>query len=228
MLQDTLGSDISLADYIGGHYPENLLDKVQDQSLRQTLTALAARQYTSLGDVEIASGLLTLGQRLGVAGSIHYARHINIRNFRSGNFVLIGSRRGNPWVGLFEPQLNFYLAENQQTHRFYFHNRKPSTGEPADYLPVIHGDSVLESYADIALLPNLGKTGYVLILNGINMETSEAAGNLLIRQDFPPALMKAIRSLPTASPKYLEILVRVRSVGGAASNSEVVAYRTAH
>jgi hypothetical protein len=225
LLQDTLGTDISLADYIGGHYPESLLAKVQDEPLRHTLTALAARQYTSLGDAEIASGLMNLGQRMGVAGSIHYARHMNIRNFQNGNFVLIGSRRGNPWVGLFEPELNFSLTENQRTHLFYFHNKDPRSGEPSDYVPLLNGDSILESYADIALVPNLGKTGYVLMFNGITMETSEAAGQLLMRQDFPPALNKVIRNLGASSPHYLEILVRVRSLGGAASNSEVIAYR---
>jgi hypothetical protein len=199
-----------------------LLSKVQDGPLRQTLTALAARQYTSLGDVDIASGLISQGQRLGVAGSIHYARHMNIRNFQNGNFVLIGSRRGNPWVGLFESQLNFLLVQNQASHLFYFHNKDPKAGEPADYVPVLNGNNTLESYADIALVPNLGKTGYVLILNGITMETSEAAGLLLMRQDFPAALVK---TLGTSSSRSLEVLVRVRSVGGAPSNSEVVAYR---
>ena len=226
MLQDTLGTDISLADYIGGQYPDNLLSKVSDEPLRKSLTTLASRQYTSLGDVDIASGLMELSSRLGATGSIHYARHLNIRNFQSGNFVLIGSRRGNPWVGLFEQQLNFSLNENPQTHRFYFHNKDARPGEAADYLPVLNGNNVLESYADIAFVPNLGKTGYVLILSGITMEASEAAGQLLMRQDFPPSLNKIVQTANlSASPKSLEILIRVRSLGGAASNSEILTSR---
>jgi hypothetical protein len=226
MLQDTLGTDISLADYIGGHYPENLLSKVSDEQLRRTLTLIASRQYTSLGDVDIASSLLEVGQRLGANASIHYARHLNIRDFQSGNFVLIGSRRGNPWVGLFEPQLNFSIKQDARTHIFYFFNRDPRSGEPSQYLPVLSGSSILESYADIALVPNLGKTGYVLILNGITMEASEAAGELLTRQDFPPALRKIMQTWnTTSSPRSLEILIRVRTLGGAASNSDIISYR---
>jgi hypothetical protein len=226
MLQDTLGTDITLADYIGGHYPENLLSKVTDEPLRRTLTLLASRQYTSLGDVDISGQLGELGQRLGVAGSVHFARHVNIRDFEDGNFVLIGSRRGNPWVGLFEPQLNFSMLQNTATHTFYFHNKSLKAGEASDYQPVLNGTSIVESYADIALVPNLGKTGNVLILNGITMEASEAAGKMLMRKDFPAELSKILDASRAASPvHYLEILIRVRSLGGASSNADIVAYR---
>ena len=222
LLQDSLGADISLSDYIGGQYPGSLLDKVPDEALRKTLKLLSGRQYTSLGDIEISSSLIGVGQKLGASGSIHYARHMNIRDFQHGNFVLIGSRRGNPWVGLFEPQLNFAMVQDTQNHTFCFHNKQPKPGEQSDYRTVMNGTSVAESYADIALVPNLSKSGSVLILDGITMEASEAAGQLLMRQDFPSALNKILHS---TSPRSLEILVRVRSLGGAASNSEIVSYR---
>jgi len=222
MLQDSLGTDITLGDYIGGRYPDNLLSKVSDEPLRRALTLLAGRQYTSLGDVDISGKLAELSQRLGAASTIHYARHLNIRDFDSGNFVLIGSRRGNPWVGLFEPQLAFSMLQDPAARTFYFHNKNPKPGEPGDYKTVLNGSSIVESYADIALVPNLGKNGSVLILDGITMEASEAAGQLLLRQDFPPALKHL---LDTSQLRHIEILIRVRSLGGAASNAEVISYR---
>jgi hypothetical protein len=87
---------------------------------------------------------------------------------------------------------------------------------------MVNGSNIVESYADIALVPNLGKNGSVLMLNGITMEASEAAGQLLLRQDFPPALKHL---LETSQPRHLEILIRVRSLGGAASNAEILTYR---
>jgi hypothetical protein len=138
--------------------------------------------------------------------------------------VLIGSRRGNPWVGLFDQQLNFSINENRATHTFYFHNRAPQRGEPADYMPTHSSNNVSENYADIALVPNLSENGYILMLNGVTMETTEAAGQLLIEPDFSQLLRKVIKT-SGASPKSVEILIRVRSFGGAASNSEIVSYR---
>ncbi len=223
LLQDTLGTDIALSEYIGGHYPDQLLSKTPNEPLRHALATLASRQYTSLGDVDIASGLMQLGQRLGSNAAIHYARHMNIRNFQDGNFVLIGSRRSNPWVGLFEPQLNFVLDGNPQQHVFYIHNKKPRAAELPDYAPVVKSGNSIESYATIALVPNLENTGSVLILNGITMETAEAAGRLILCKDFPSTLSKILGKTP--SPHSLEILLRVRAIGGAPSSAQVIASR---
>lgn len=225
LLQDALGIDVSLADYISGHFPEDLLQTVKNNELRKTLGLLTSRQYTSLGDVEIASKFMEFGQRLGAAGSIRYARHLNIRDLQSGNTVLIGSRRGNPWAGLFEPQLNFVMMQNPQTHAFYMHNRHPQANELSDYLPVVSNTGAAETYAVIALVPNLSANGYVLMLDGITMESSEAAGELLMRRDFAPVLSKITQTKSAGNVKSLEILIKVRSVGGAASNSSLVAYR---
>lgn len=226
LIQDSLGVDVSLADYISGHFPEDLLQTVKNDQMRQTLRLLASRQYTSLGDVEIASKFMEFGQRLGITGVIHYARHFNVRDLQLGNTVLIGSRRGNPWSGLFEPQLNFAITQNPQTHAFYMHNRHPQANEPNDYFPVVSGTGATETYAVIALVPNLSGNGYVLMLNGITMESSEAAGELLMRRDFGPVVARMTQTLKSpAGLKSLEILIKVRSVGGAASNTSVVSYR---
>ncbi len=223
LLQDTLGTDIALSEYIGGHYPEELLGKTPNEPLRSALATLASRQYTSLGDVEIASGLIQLGQRLGSNAAIHYARHMNVRNFQDGNFVLIGSRRSNPWVGLFEPQLNFVLDGNPQQHVFYIHNKRPRASELTNYAPVTKSGNSVESYATIALVPNLENTGSVLILNGITMETAEAAGRLILCKEFPATLSKILGK--SRSPRSVEILLRVRAIGGAPSSAEVLASR---
>ena len=176
MLQDILDTDISVADYLSHRYPEELLNKVTDGDLRSALQLIAGRQYTSLADINIATRLVEVSREFGSGRApIRYARHLNIRDFKTENFVIIGSRRGVPWVQLFEPQLNFSFEEDKAIHRFYFRNKKPKPGEPSTYVPTANGGNV-ETYADIALLPNLGNTGSVLILSGITMEAAESAG----------------------------------------------------
>jgi hypothetical protein len=51
-----------------------------------------------------------------------------------------------------------------------------------------------ESYADIALLPNLAGTGYALLLSGITTEMTEAAGELVACPEFSPVLSKILNS----------------------------------
>jgi hypothetical protein len=225
MLQDILHTDISVAEYSATRqYPEGLLQKEPDPKLRSALELLARRQYTSLADTNIASRLRGLSQQFGNGHAfIRFARHLNIRDFKTQNFVLIGSRRGIPWVQLFEPQLNFALEEEKADHHFYFHNRNPKSGEHATYVPSeINGTS--ESYADIALLPNLANTGSVLILSGITMEASEAAGELVAGGALTRDLTRMLGA-QAVRERYFEVLLKTRSTAGAVRSSQIVTYR---
>ena len=154
---------------------------------------------------------------------IRFSRHLNIRDFKTENFVLIGSRRAVPWAQLFEPQLNFSFEEDPATHRFHLRNKRPKPGEPAIYVPTEH-DGSLESYADIALLPNLGNSGSVLILSGITMEASEAAGELVIGKGFSQQLARMLGP-QAVRDRYFEIILKTRAVAGASRSSQIVTYR---
>jgi hypothetical protein len=225
LLQDILHTDISVAEYSNSRqYPEELLRKETDPKLRSALELVAARQYTSLADTNIASRLRGLSQQFANSHAfVRFARHVNIRDFKTQNFVLIGSRRGIPWVQLFEPQLNFSLEEEKSGHHFYFRNRNQKAGELGTYVPAEKGGSS-ESYADIALLPNMGNTGSVVILSGITMEASEAAGELLAGGALTRDLTRMLGA-QAVRERYFEVLIKTSSTAGAVRNSQIVTYR---
>jgi hypothetical protein len=224
ILQDVLHTDISLDNYLSREYPETLLNLAPNRELRSALQLIIGRQYTSLADLNIATRLVELSGEFGSnRAPVRFSRHLNIRDFKTENFVLIGSRRAVPWAQLFEPQLNFSFEEDPATHRFHLRNKRPKPGEPAIYVPT-ERDGSLESYADIALLPNLGNSGSVLILSGITMEASEAAGELVIAKGFSQQL--ALMLGPQAvRDRYFEIVLKTRAVAGASRSSQIVAYR---
>lgn len=227
MMQDILGSDISLATYLSKDFPQNLLQQAPEGPLRAALTLISGRQYTSLADINVASKLMELSGRVSRnKAAIRYARYLNTRDFKRDNFVLIGSRRGNPWVQLFETQVNFALEEDSKTHRFFFHNKLPQPEEQSRYGETVENKSVVETYADIELLPNLGNNGYVLILCGISMEATEAAGELVSNPDFANILAQTLRqSRIQKSGSYFEILLRIRAIAGTPGNSQIIAHR---
>lgn len=139
---------------------------------------------------------------------------------------MAGSRRGIPWVRLFESQLNFQLEEDRRTRTYYFRNRSPRPGEPDGWYRESKADTTVETYADVALTPNLGNNGYVLILSGIDMEAAEAAGEFVGRPEFQKVL-KAILPKTAGRPqlRYFELLLRTRALAGATSGSQVVSSR---
>jgi hypothetical protein len=227
MLQDILDSDVPLSEYLNGRFPGNLLDKVPNQSLQKALRLISTRQYTSLADLNSTGRLAELSHRYSnYPPPTRYARHMNVRDFKTGNFILLGSRRGIPWVQLFEPQLNFSMEQDARTRGYYFRNKTPRTGEPDAWYQEAKTDTTVETYADVALVPNLTNTGYVLILSGIGMEASEAAGEFIAGPELQKALLAMLpKSAGKAQFRFFELLLRIRAVAGAARSSQVVTSR---
>jgi hypothetical protein len=224
MLQDVLHTDVPLADYSNRQYPENILRREPDPKLRAALQLIAARQYTSFADTNIAFRLRTLTQQFTNSRvSVRYARDLSIRDFKSGSFVLIGSRRAIPWEQLFEPQLNFLYEEDKAKHQFYFRNAHPKPGEQAAYIPS-EKDGIEETYADVAFVPNLQGNGSVLILSGITMAASEAAGELVLRGSFATELTRLLGT-EGIRDKYFEILLKSDTVAGSVRGFHIVTCR---
>jgi len=226
MLQDILNVDIPLREIVTNGGMAALLNGVQDQKLKSALKLIGQRQYTSLGDLNVAAKVIELSQRYNARPRIRYARYLDTREFMTGNFMLIGSRRGVPWIQLFEPQLNFYLTWDEQTRSYRFFNRSPRPGELTYYGALTSESNGEESYAVIAILPNLTGNGLVVIVSGITMEATEAAGELVASNEFSTTLAKMLRERPAGqSAPYAEVLLQTRTMPGTAKVSKIICHR---
>ena len=156
-IQFFLARDISLSAYLAPGYPGSLLASAKPE-LKSVVEFLGRQQTTSIGSATLGSRLLAFGSRIGGNPVIRYPRHINGREFKTDNFILLGSRLSIPWVEMFEPSLSFPLTTDKVTHNFYLLNRAPKPGEQPEYRESANQE---ETYADIALLPNLSGTGTV-------------------------------------------------------------------
>jgi hypothetical protein len=217
-IQELLGCDLTLRDYLSPDYPGNLLGS-SSPDLQRVVRFMGSRQTTSIASVSTGMRLVAFGQRRGGNPVLRHPRHVNAREFNTDNFILLGSRVSVPWVELFEPSLNFLMVIDPVTHRFghALENRAPKPGEPAEFARSV-GEDV--TYADIAIVPNTQRSGTVLILNGIDMVAVEAAGEF--------AMSGALSASLGGRTNPVEVLLRVRSIAGTASKSEVIAIRDVH
>jgi len=222
VLQDVLRLDVPLLPYLDGRYPDTYIRQNSDPALRDALAILVSGQYTSIGNVTVGSRMLELSRHFGGSASLRYARHLNVRDFKTGNSILIGSQRSVPWVRMFESRLNFRFMEPDQRHPF-FRNVSPLPGEQATYVPAQDGSTRI-TYADIALTPNIGNSGSVLILNGLAMSGTEGAGELVATEHFSKEITHLLGA-QAARNGYFELLLEVREVAGAARNSRIIAHR---
>ena len=221
LLQEFIRRPVSLEEYLNPSYP-SLLSSLR--AFDGSAIPLKNKQYTSMADVRLVAKITQLNQSFWGRTSVRSARTMQLPDFKSGNFVLLGSKRAIPWVELFESQLNF-LFEFDQTRRVpVIRNRSPRAGERAEYLNGTVGEPG-DAFSFVAFVPNLTYTGYVLIISGSSMEGTEAAGEYLINPTFSFNLLKVLGFQPKSKPRPFEVLLRSSTMAGSWKDSEIVAYR---
>lgn len=223
--QDISNRNLNLGDYLSRSWYAK--DEAGDVKMRE----IAIRRFTSPADLDLSARITDLAHSYHSRAKVRFARNVDIHELRSGNVVLLGSRRSNPWVELFEPRMNFVLEFDRDRHGPAFRNRSPRPGEPKmvalDSSLSVQGpeSKLIESYAVAALLPGLTDHGNVLILEGLSMEGTEAAGEFVLNpQRFGPFLRR-IGQKSNEPVKPFEVLLKLTAVAGGFADPEVVAFR---
>lgn len=221
-MQSMLGHSFSLDDYSNGSYrtlPPNLKGNTQDVAVWNTL---ADQQTANIGDFGAALHLrdsLSLANRQQTI--MRSARDMRARDFRAGDYIVLGGPSSNPWVHLLEQEpFNFYFERDPAVRAFIIGNRNPAPGEQSAYRGYEEG----YEYARIALVPNLTKTGQALMIAGITMESTEAAVDFCLSPDS----MKLLAHLPSNGKNSVapfEALLRTKQEDGTGVKAELIAVR---
>jgi hypothetical protein len=182
---------------------------------------------TSWADVAIASTLLKLLPNSLEQVTVRSARDLHPRDLEDGNYIFVGSPASNPWVLLFENRLNFCELRCDEAHEpSKILNKRPRRGEQSSYQGLARTGLDGEDFATVALLPSDSGRGNILIIQGLQQESTEAAGLILTEESGRQKLKNAlkIRNEPN-SPLYFEVLLRIEAVGGSPKSASVVASR---
>jgi hypothetical protein len=222
LLQDLAGRSLTLADYIGGAYMRWANEFPEGSEMRRILSATAGRPHTSLADVSMVKrALLYSGDPQRVA--IYLARNFSARNLSTDNVLLLGSKRSNPWMEVFEDKLAYRFRTSSSSGRETVSVVEAGRQETAH--PVSPGSGGLDSgYCQVAFLSNPGKTGHVLIVAGTNALATEAGGSLTGPEG--EARLRDALSLGRSAPfPCFEVLLKTTHVAGSPSGFEIVYHR---
>ena len=236
MLQSFLKGPVSLSDYASGSYrsestiAEGLSQFFGDtrlsdpQMLVRKVQSLSLRRYTSMADLDLAAHLFHMQENVPERLSIRFARDLRMDDLRNDNVILIGSVDSNPWVALFQDQLNFQFSSGKEFGGSpVLVNRHPLPGERTRYASEPN-DPAQRTYGVIACVPNLSGKGHVLIVEGINMAGTQAAGAVLLdAEKMRPVLERATGSDGTVRP--FEVLVSTESIAASSSRERILSVR---
>ena len=225
LMQDLAGRPASLEEYLDPQFwhrtqPSSSTSNDSDRLMRR----IRSRELTSYADILLAARILRLvGAHADIA--IRFARDLHTRELNSGNYIFLGSSYANPWVSLYDRKRNFRIQVDAASRQSII-NKTPQPGEQASYLMLGEDGQPGATYGLISFLPSDGTTGNVLLIEGTNMEGTEAAGSMILDpKSAREILSQAGISDSGRSRPFFEILVETKVLAGAPSQPRVVAWR---
>lgn len=220
ILQNLTGQLAPVTEYANGKYLSNLkMPEINDANLDD----LQTQRYTSIVDLNITTRLARLPEVIPDRFIIRYARDLRMEDLRNGNAVLLGAIHTDPWVNLFQQQLNFQFICKSRVNDCSIINLDPAPGERQTYSSDPTNPSH-QTYAVISFSPNLNRNGHILLIGGLNMAGTQAAADLLFDDaSIAPVMQRA--TLPNGSLEPFQLLIETGSLGAEALHSRVIASR---
>jgi len=223
LVEDLLRRPFGLDEYLNRNYFSRI-EALADPDLRIGARNIMMRQHTSLADAALLRKVLRLTGDSDRTNVI-FSRDFHARYLKTDDVILFGSRRSNPWVELVEDQMNFRFGFDENDRAAFIVNREPRTGEQAVYRSVPRSGMDAASYCVIACLPNLSRTGSILMIGGTEMEGTEAGGEFLTSEHWLGNLYQSMSVVQEGPFPYFEVLLKNVKMGGTSPHFSVVAWR---
>lgn len=214
---------VSLQDYSNQNYQHEVTVSRPPSSGD---VPLGIRSVTPMADLSLVSELVRLPNRIGVPGledwtEVRYARDLAVGDTHDNNLILIGTETFNPWVTLYQPQLDFQVRWNSKNDRYSVTDSAPRPGEPGVY--TYNRDTPgTKALALVAFLDNSQGEGHVLLIEGTSMGTTYCAMNFFNHEQLWKPALNAAKG-PDGKLRNFEVLLSSDFVRGGVSNTRVVA-----
>lgn len=211
LYQELSGKSLTLSDYFDRSYLRGLPGtEDNDIVLRRQSSAASISFLWKLSQMDGAAG----------RGLLRFARDYTFRELKADNAVLLGNARSNPWMQPFESRLAVRWMFDKQAGVYYPTDsssgksyRTPSAGETH------------EGYFSVAMLPNLGGSGSVLMVAGTGGSAVNAGADFLADETALAALRRKLPEGRDRSFPYFEALVRVKGRSALPKDDPIVIAR---
>ena len=220
------GRDLALNEYLQGSYRDQkspVMTYRPNATLSDWTINLADRRYTSIVDMNAIDSLERRVRGYQSELQIRYARDVRPNDLKSGNAILLGASEANPWVELYERNMNFVFHNDYKANVFSVLNRSPRPEEPKQW-DSVGNDPQRRVYCLVAYVPNLAGKGNALILEGTSMSGTEGAWDFVSDDALLLPFLKRIQR-PDGSIPHFELLLGNQNMNASAVQSRILAWR---
>ena len=228
--------DAALDAYVSFEKRPVTLEEYTEQSYQQQATAasrprdddasVGTRSVTPMATLRLVANLVRVPEWIGMPEAenwleIRYARDMAAADVNNDNLILIGSDTFNPWVSLYQPQLDFRTLWDFKNNSYTVTNRAPHAGEQAAYT-FSPGKGPLGALTLVALTDNTQGGGRVLLIEGTTMGTTYGGMRFLFDKPMWKPVMAAATD-GTGRLHNFEVLLRSDFLRGGVSNTRPIA-----
>jgi hypothetical protein len=221
VIQDLTRHPIPFDGYLTHEYMRSVQSAALSEDRKRDLDEVNGHNLITFGSVRASQDML---EEFPASPTPHLtmARFYAADAMKRDNLVLIGGKKANPWIHLFDSQLNFDTDYDYVEGHAVVINRHPHPGEKAIYAVRRDSDSFV-GYTVVAYLPSPSGTGKAFILAGTDSDATTAAAEFLTSED---QLEGFRNTLHVKVFPYFEILLRTSRLSGTSLRAEIMAYRT--
>ena len=155
------------------------------------------------------------------------ASDVTLNDFRRDNALLISGPLGNPWVQLFDRDLNFQIKIDTPSGRVVIQNRAPAAKEPDIYENYTDASHTVVCYARLAFLP-ASSSSRVILAGGPHPASTRAATLFITRPDLYQSLRSALSLSAVAPLPWFEAVIEARALGREPWSFRIAAIRPVH
>jgi hypothetical protein len=209
VVQEVTHQQIQLSQYFDRSYLAQFSDRTLPGKVDEDFAkSLLLKRQVSYADVASLMRLATISHSLQGDVQIHFAREYNFRDIKSNNAILLGHVQSNPWIEPYLGHMTLQWKFDSGSRSYYPVDTTDSNS--AKYDLESSANRPHQAFATITLLPNLNRTGNVLILSATGGTAMAAAIDFLSDDRLLKELRNQLapKDQATAPLPYFEALIR--------------------
>ena len=221
LFEDITHHQFSLNEYRDKDFTRLGLALIPDPVERARQIQAVGYYFTHTSDARLAATFAALNAVRNLSTEVVFAQDFGVSYLQSHNLILLGTRRTNPWLELFESQLNFRTVFQETPMLSLFRNTAPQPGESAEYAVLWR----TRGYCRVAFLPIPSRTGNALLVSGTDMASTEAGGQFISSERWIRTLSTALNLSRNAPFPHFEVLLKVDYMTWNTPKFELAAHR---